>query len=425
MRSVLKVGSANAVVNIFSLLNGVLFIGFLSRNISIAEFASWTWINSSTALCAISDLYLLLYAQNLITREFAKGKRRFADFIFRYMFYLQLIFAGLLGIFILGIIQIFNAKGITLFTDRSVGILFGIALIVQLASQSLSIFGIYFGGRGDSDKANLFLLIKAVGQNLIYTIAFLCGANFFYSSILYFICGPLFLFLFYKKGETTYKPYKFRMTIKKLKWMLSYLWMRGNFAVWGALRVVDSIRNNIALVIGYFSLSSTALVDYVFVARLNTLMLVISTGLFNPLVPKILELKTKGSTKALSEIIAHVLLITLGIGAFYCASMGLLTERIVTIWSGRTIELKLVFIVSMTLSGVLQVLHTLMWNILLGLDDISALLKLSIVSVIVSTFMLLILLPSITELALPVAIIMGSATFFILGYFNVKKMLLS
>jgi O-antigen/teichoic acid export membrane protein len=421
MRSGFQVGFANTIVNGLTLINGVMFLGFLSRHISLDDFAKWSWINSTVALCAVSDLYLMLYLQNAITRNFAKGRGKFADFLFRNMFYLQLIFAMLLGTFFMLQIGALHLLGLNIFENTNVEILFVTALIVQLFSQPLGIFGAYYAGKGDSDLSNMMLLCKAIGQNVIFAAAIFCGYSFLVGGMLYFLSGLIFLFFCYVRGETYYKPNSFGITFKRLKWSLTYLKRRANLLSWGAVRIIDAIRNNIPLVLGYFVLSSINIADYVFITRINTVMTVVASGFFSAMSPRILAMKTKGDLRGLRILIDRSLILTFWIAFSYCVAMMLGAEIVTSFWTGRNVELELILILGVAFSGVAQILQSLMWNIILGLDNVSTLCEVSLGACLATLLVLIFMLPNFGISALPLATLIGSLIFIGCAWIKIKN----
>ena len=422
MRSILQVATGNAVINLISLANGVLFTGFLSRLVTVENFAAWSWINSAVGLCAISDMYLLLFIQNLITRNFVLGKRKFADFMFRSMFILQLLFAAVLGGFVvvfLGFIRESRSLG---YEDGGLLFLFVVALATQLLSQALGIFGAYYSGRGDSDKSNLMLLTKAITQNILIIFSCYVGVSFDVSVLLFFISGPLLLALHYAKGNAHYRPHAFQLRWRHIRWVLAYLWRRAKLPVWGALRIVDAVRNNIPLVLGYFALNSTSIADYVFVSRLNVVALTVASGVFGSFVPKIVSMQIKNDKGELAKVIAKGVVVTTILGLAYCLAMLLIADRITSIWAGREVLLASSFVLAVALSGVVQVIQSLLWNVVIGLNDIKALLRASFLACVVTVGVLVVSIHTIDANALPISVFSGSVAFCTFAIASVRSL---
>jgi O-antigen/teichoic acid export membrane protein len=420
MRSGIKVGISNALVNLITLINGVLFLSFLSRQLTIQDFAKWSWINSTVSLIAISDLYLTLYLQNTITRNFAKRRKRFAEYLFRNIFYLQLIFALIIIAVVFIILVLLSLLGIIIFDDNILKILFIVALSSQLLSQPTSIYGAYFAGKGDSDISNFMLLCKAIGQNILFASVLISGFTFFAGGVIYFMSGLFFLVLYHKIGEEHFQPYLFTVSVKSLKWTLIYLKQQAKLFTWGAVRIIDAIRNNIPVVAGYFFISSISLVDYVFITRLNTIIIVIAAGFFSTLSARILTMKTKLDLKGLRSTIAHTLNLTIGIGIVYSLAMMFGAEYVTSIWSGRSIEFESVMILMVALSGVAQIIQSLMWNIVLGLDNVSILCNLSLGACLATVLTLILLYPNYGVAALPIATLIGSLVFISYAFIKIK-----
>lgn len=422
MRSVLRVATGNAVINLISLANGVLFTGFLSRLVTVENFAAWSWINSAVGICAISDMYLLLFIQNLITRNFVLGKRKFADFMFRSMFILQLLFAAILGAFVVVCLEFVRENKTLGYEDGGLLFLFVVALAAQLLSQALGIFGAYYSGRGDSDKSNLMLLIKSIAQNILIIFCCYVGASFEVSVLLFFISGPLFLALHYAKGNAHYRPHAFQLKWRHIRWVLAYLWRRAKLPVWGTLRVVDAVRNNIPLVLGYFALNSTSIADYVFVSRLNVVALTVASGVFGSFIPKIVSMQIKNDKDELTKVVIKGVVVTTVLGLAYCLAMLLMADRITSIWAGREVLLASSFVLAVALSGVVQVIQSLLWNVVIGLNDIKALLKSSFLACVVTVGVLVVSIHTIDANALPISVFSGSVAFCIFAIASVRSL---
>lgn len=423
MRPILRVAKGNAVINVISLANGVLFTGFLSRLVTVESFSTWSWINSAVGLCAISDMYLLVFIQNLITRNLVLGKRKFADFVFRSMFFLQLMFAAILGVLLVIFLWAVRVNGSFNTENGSLWLLFAVALSTQLISQALGIFGAYYSGRGDSDKSNLMLLGKAIIQNFILVFCCYIGISFEASALLFFIAGPLLLALHYLKGNAQYRPHAFRFKWRRVRWVFIYLWRKAKLPAWGALRIVDAVRNNIPLVLSYFALNSTLIADYVFVSRFNIIALTIASAMFSSFVPQIVSMQIKSNQRELTGAIVKLLYATIILGFGYCAIMLSTADGIASLWAGREVLLAPSFVLAVALSGVVQVTQSLLWNVLIGLNDISALLRCSIWACVVTITVLVFAFAVVGANALPISIFSGSVVFCILAIVLVRTVL--
>lgn len=418
MRSLSKVALGNVAVNLMHLLNGVVFIGLLSRLTTVAEFSQWGWVSSVVGMLAISDFYLLLFLQNLITRQFAQGRRRFADYVFRAMFWLQLLMAATLASTFLSAYLLTKCFGLN---DHLVGAMTSIVLVAtfaQLLSQGLGIYGAYYGGRGDSDALNLMLLIKSIIQNVILLVTLKVGFGFEWGVVFFYISGPVLLSFIFIKGEKKYDPHKFWPSKKSLTWTVFFLWRRAKLSQWAALRVLDAVRTNIPLVLGYFFVQNAELADYIVLSRLNTAMTVLAGGVFSPLVPRILTLRVTGQTRALKKKIIDFIFPAILFCFAYLVLMFFGADLITSTWAGRAVVFANSLILLVALSGLSQLMQLLMWNFMLGLDDVSALLASSVISLIALSATLYLLLSVSKIYALPVSMVIGSICFVTISFYS-------
>ena len=421
MRPFRQVALVNAAINLMHLLNGVAFIGLLSRLTNLDDFAAWNWLNSMASIVAISDLYLLLYVQNLITRQSTMGRKRFGDYIFRNMFWLQLILAVVIG----GAATIVYAASNSFeVPDQEAGLhlyTIAIAITAQLLSQGLGIYGAYFGGRGDSDTSNLMLLGKSIVQNFILIAALISGTSFEMGAILFYISGPLILAVIFRQGEIKYKPTQFRLSSRRLLWFIAYLWKRARLRHWATLRVLDAVRNNAPLAIGYFYVNSTSLADFIFISRLNGVVVLVASSFFNPMVPRLLAMRVNSQTERLSKVVTASLIISAVFCALYLLGMLISAEYIASLWAGRPVQLETTLVAIVTIAGLAQLIQTLLWNIALGMDDVAVLLVSSLAGTSMAMAMLVLLLDKASVCALPISSLVGATVFNMCAFWAISR----
>lgn len=421
MRSFRRVALVNAAINLMHLVNGVVFIGLLSRLTNVDDFAAWNWLNSAASIVAISDLYLLLYVQNLITRQSTMGRKRFGDYVFRNMFWLQLI----LAVVIVGAVTIVYATSKSFkIPEQEAGLhlyTIAIAITAQLLSQGLGIYGAYFGGRGDSDISNLMLLGKSIAQNLILIAALISGASFEVGAILFYISGPLILAAIFRQGENKYKPTQFRFSSRRLLWFIAYLWKRAQFRHWATLRVLDAVRNNAPLAMGYFYVNSASLADFIFISRLNGVVVLVASSFFNPMVPRLLAMRVNSQTERLSKVVTASLIISTVFCVLYLLGMLISAEYIASLWAGRPVQMETTLVAIVTIAGLAQLIQTLLWNITLGMDDVAGLLVSSLAGTSLALAMLLLLLDEASVNALPISSLVGATVFSMCAFWMISR----
>jgi O-antigen/teichoic acid export membrane protein len=421
VRSILQVAFGNSLVNLLSLINGAVFIALFSRLISVDDFAAWNWINSAVSMFCISDLYLMLFLQNLITRDFAKGRKKFANFIYSGMFVMQLGFAGLIALSFILVDKFVGVNTIFKIVDIKIWKLFELALISQLISQGLGIFGAYFSGKGDTDISNLLLLFKACIQNIILIVSLYFGLGFVFSTEIFFVIGPIILWIFHLYVKQVYSAGKFKLKLHHFGWILTYLWKRAQVLWWGSLRILNAIRDNIPLVVGYFVLSSISIADYALIIKLNTIALTVATGFFGALVPRILALQVQGNHKELRQMIIQVLGYSGIFGIFYIFGMIFFAQKIISIWVGRNINYETLYVFIIAFGGVLQIFQNMLWNIFLGLQWISRLVLVSFFSCLTICIVLMVLLNKCGAYALALSLLVGGLVFCVASVFLLRS----
>lgn len=410
MRSFRGVAKNNVVISLLSMVNGVVFIALLSRLVSVAEFAEWSWVTAAVGLFAVTDLYLLIYLQNFVTASAVRRQRRLVAFLFDNLF----VFEWILGIAVLALAGIVAAVLMAFHPEKlpqaTLGLMF-CALAVGLFSQALSMFGAYINGRGDVDRLSAIMLAKTVWQNLVMLVLLGLGATFHVSAWAYFVAGLGFLAVFHYYGRRRFGRSSKPVTLRSLTLVLVFLWRRGRMAWWATLRIFDAVRQNILIFLGFLLLSNVIIADYSFVSRLNNIALIVAMSIFGPLVPRLLSMKERNDIAGVRGVVHR----TVRYISFYAIAsivgFSALAGPVASFWAGREINYDTAYVIVIAISGAAQILQTLFWNILIGLNRVRELTIYTCTTTLLLAITLAVCLGRIGEMALPVATLVGAGAF--------------